>query len=193
MKKKVGSEIIFWLNVLEIAGIMLLLTLALAFQFLFGELPCPLCLLQRVGFLMVALGLLLNIRYGIYASHYAFTLLAALFTSLVALRQITLHVAPGDPGFGSKILGLHMYSWSFILCMLIVAYTATILGFHSQYKSPQPKGNSLVTGQHPMIFYIVFTLLLILIGANFISVLLTCGLSACPDIPLSGMTVQTLK
>ena len=40
------------------------LTAALVMQFVFGELPCPLCLLQRVALVGVAYGLLLNLRFG---------------------------------------------------------------------------------------------------------------------------------
>ena len=77
-----------WLNGIEACGIVLVLTMAFGFQYLFNELPCPLCLLQRIGFTIVALGFLLNIRFGLRPSHYAIALLGALFTAFVALRQV---------------------------------------------------------------------------------------------------------
>ena len=89
-----------WLNALTIAGIVILLMMAFTFQFLFGELPCPLCLLQRIGFLITSVGFILNLRYGLRPSHYALALLGSLFTVFVALRQIALHILPGDLGYG---------------------------------------------------------------------------------------------
>jgi disulfide bond formation protein DsbB len=38
--------------------------IALFYQFAFHELPCPLCLLQRVGLFFIAFGAIMNIRYG---------------------------------------------------------------------------------------------------------------------------------
>lgn len=81
-------------NAAELAGIFLVLTVALVLQMFFHEVPCTLCLLQRVGFIGIALGFLMNLRFGFYPSHYALVILSALFTSFVALRQIALHVVP---------------------------------------------------------------------------------------------------
>ena len=33
---------------------------------------------------------------------------------MVAMRQILLHIMPGDPGYGSALLGYHYYCWAFI-------------------------------------------------------------------------------
>ncbi len=78
----------------EIVGVCLILVVALGFQIFLHDLPCPLCMLQRIGFFGVTLGLLMNLRLGLHPSHYALSLLSALFTGFVALRQIALHVVP---------------------------------------------------------------------------------------------------
>lgn len=122
-------------NVMELLGIQLTLILAIVFQIFLHELPCPLCLLQRIGFFGIALGLLLNLRNGLHPSHYSICLLSALFTSFVALRQIALHVVPGTGFYGAPFLGLHLYSWSFILAMLIIIATSFILGINRQYET----------------------------------------------------------
>lgn len=172
MNKSTRMEIFFWLNVLEIAGIILLLILALAFQYFLSEAPCPLCLLQRAGLLITSLGLLFNIRYGISEIHYTFTLLGALFTSFVALRQILLHITPGDPGFGTAIFGLHLYTWSFIICMIIVIYTAIILGFQSQYRQIHRLYTPKIHKKHPKTYYLIFTLIFTLALINFLSLII---------------------
>ena len=38
--------------------------IALFYQFIFHELPCPLCLLQRVGLFCIAFGAMMNLKHG---------------------------------------------------------------------------------------------------------------------------------
>ena len=85
-----------------------------AAQLALGELPCPLCLLQRIQFAMLAIGPILNLRFGPRPSHYALSLLAAVAGAAFAARQVLLHILPGDPGYGSALLGYHYYTWAFI-------------------------------------------------------------------------------
>ena len=102
------------LNALGLYGVALVLAIAFGAQLWLHELPCPLCLLQRMQFAMLAIGPILNIRFGPRPSHYGISLLAALLGAAVAARQIFLHILPGDPGFGSALFGYHYYTWAFI-------------------------------------------------------------------------------
>src|SRR5262245_18665799 len=102
------------LNVLGLYAVAAVLAVAFAAQLLLGELPCPLCLLQRIQFAMLAIGPILNVRYGPRPSHYALSLLAAAAGAAFATRQILLHIMPGDPGYGSALFGYHYYTWAFI-------------------------------------------------------------------------------
>ena len=102
------------LNALGLYAIALVLAVAFAAQLLLDELPCPLCLIQRIQFAMLAVGPILNVRFGPRPSHYAVSLLAAIAGAAFAARQILLHIMPGDPGYGSALLGYHYYSWAFI-------------------------------------------------------------------------------
>src|SRR6188472_1842289 len=92
------------LNALGLYAIALILAAAFVFQFALGELPCPLCLLQRVAFAALAVGPILNLRYGPRPSHYALSLIAAIAGAGISMRQVLLHIIPGDPGYGSMIL-----------------------------------------------------------------------------------------
>lgn len=168
----------YWLSVLAILGVSVLLILALVLQFFFNELPCPLCLLQRIGFLVVAIGFVLNLQEGLRPSHYSMVLLGGLFTAFVALRQIVLHILPGTGGYGTTILGFHLYTWSFILAMLVVIMTAVLQGFDTQYAEPSVKSKRLqqVT---PWLVGLVWSLAVI----NFVSTIAECGLTICPDNP----------
>ncbi len=66
------------LNALGLLAVTLVLAAALVLQLTLGELPCPLCLLQRVGFVAVGCGLLLNVRFGPAPLHYGLVILGAL-------------------------------------------------------------------------------------------------------------------
>jgi disulfide bond formation protein DsbB len=118
------------------------LAAAFAAQLWLDELPCPLCLLQRLQFALVAVGPLLNIRCGARPGHYALSLLAAMLGAAVALRQILLHILPGDPGYGSAILGYHYYTWALIGFALAMLLIAAMLLMERQFTEPAPRSRS---------------------------------------------------
>lgn len=98
------NQIIEFISIMEVFGICFIIGMAFALQLLWNDLPCPLCLLQRLGLLGIALGFLLNIRYHVRPSHYAISLLSALFTAFVALRQIALHISDSNDVFNCNRL-----------------------------------------------------------------------------------------
>src|SRR5712692_8803092 len=121
-------------NALGLYAVALVLAAAFAAQLLLQELPCPLCLLQRVEFAMLAIGPMLNVRFGPRPSHYAVSLLAAIAGAVVAMRQILLHIMPGDPGYGSALLGYHYYTWAFISFAVAITLIAAMLLFDRQFR-----------------------------------------------------------
>src|SRR3990167_6277599 len=165
-------------NLLELSGVFVVLLLAFLLQFVMNELPCPLCLLQRFGFLAIAFGFLLNFRFGFRPSHYSIILISSLYTSFVALRQIALHVIPGTGSYGGAIFGLHLYTWSFIFSVLIFLSTSLLLGVDRQYLEKVRKNKF---GEY--LLHILFALLVFLLIANIVSIICECGFSACPDNP----------
>jgi disulfide bond formation protein DsbB len=166
------------INAIELVGIIFVLLLAFASQLLLHVLPCPLCLLQRVGFFLIAFGFLMNLRFGVKPIHYSMVIIAAVFTCFVALRQIALHVMPGTSGYGSPIFGFHLYTWSFIIAMIIVLVTALIMSLDRR--------SNRAEGDHfwPFVTHTLFAIIVLLIAANLISVFLECGLKQCPDNPV---------
>src|SRR6266851_10163559 len=92
------------LNALGLYAVALVLVIAFAAQLWLNEFPCPLCLLQRIQFALLAVGPILNLRYGPRPSHYALSLLTAAAGAAFAMRQVLLHIMPGDPGYGSALL-----------------------------------------------------------------------------------------
>lgn len=164
-------------NAIELAGVCLVLLMASSFQYLLNELPCPLCLLQRVGFFFIAFGYLLNLRFGLRPSHYSIVILSAVFTSFVALRQVALHAVPGTGAYGTAFLGYHLYTWSLITCILIIIVTTFLMGFDRQYYTKS------VNGKFQWLVKIFFICLILLLVLNIINVYVECGLTECPDNP----------
>lgn len=167
MKIEQEKELSLGLNLLDLLGISLVLIVAFVYQFALHELPCPLCLLQRLGLFGIAFGVVLNLRFGTRVSHYAISCLSAIFMGAVAVRQILLHIDPnsGD-GFGSAVFGLHMYTWSFLIAVVFIVVTLLCMLLEKQFtkfKMQIPKFE-----KHLITFAIA--LFLILIVANVVMV-----------------------
>lgn len=111
------------LNILVLAGVCSVLLTALFFQlFVDSVLPCALCNLQRVGFLLYGIGLLINIRTRDLRGGYLLCFISSTLGSYVALLHILVEIPPGMPQVGSAIFGVHMYGWAFILFNLLTIY-----------------------------------------------------------------------
>lgn len=164
---------------LQLGGIAAILIAASVLQFARHEPPCPLCLLQRAGFLLASVGLLLNLRLGLRPGHYALVLLGAVFAAGVALRQISLHALPGADASGGAVFGVHFYTWSLLAAAAIIVVTTAALAFEGQYEDPPPAGRSM-----KLVVFASFALLTVLAAVNVVSVTLECGISQCPDNPV---------
>jgi disulfide bond formation protein DsbB len=165
-------------NAAELLGIIFVLLMASASQYFFNELPCPLCLLQRVGFLSIAFGFLLNLRFGLRPSHYAVVMLSALFTSIVSLRQIALHVVPGTGEYGSPFLGYHLYTWCYIISMIVMVVTTFMFSVDRQYSHLRFSQRRTFWAAN-----VLFALTILIAALNVHTVYRLCGFGECPDNP----------
>lgn len=165
---------------------------AYAFQFTLDELPCPLCLLQRVAFVAVGFGLALNLIYGAKPHHYGIMLIAAVYGGSVSIRQILLHIVPGTGHYGSPVLGLHYYTWAGICFFLVILGTAVMLLFEGQYKNLQDEPSHERFGGHKLAKF-AFFLLLFLAAANAVSTFLECGPGICDDPPTDYKLLEELE
>jgi len=173
------------LNMLGLLGISLILTVAFTYQLALGELPCPLCLLQRAGFIAIGMGFLFNMRLGERPSHYAMILIASLVTGFIAMRQVSLHLAPGDPGYGSALWGLHFYTWALIAAVGIICYVALV--FVLKDAAGKREGDAPVTGFASNAVFAIFALL---VAANLLSTVLECGAGQCDDNPVRYLLLK---
>jgi disulfide bond formation protein DsbB len=167
------------LNALSLYAVALVLAAAFAAQLVLHELPCPLCLLQRILFAMLAIGPILNIRFGPRPSHYALSLLAAVAGGVASTRQVLLHIMPGDTGYGSALLGYHYYTWALIGFIAAIVLLAAVLLFDRQFEDD---GAALPPTGGPFAQTAV-GLVIGLTSLNVISTLLECGFGACADNP----------
>lgn len=160
------------LIVLIICGVLLS---AFGVQFIWNEQPCPLCMLQRLGMIGVAAGCVLNIIFGIRMSHYGLILLSSLYGGTVALRQISLHVCPGFSEFGFPVLGLSLYTWSFLVFVCTVLAVALLLFLYDPRESgDRPESvNTLGKVAVGAILFVTLT--------NVVTTFLHCGFSVCTD------------
>ena len=132
--KAMLPRLVFWCLNLWVLGYTLVIGLALLLQFAEGELPCPLCMLQRYAMIVSTLGALWIVRQAqrgvLTADRYMQDLglgaLGAFAGAIFASRQVMLHILPGDAGYGGAVLGLHLYSWAFVTFCVVILFTALL-------------------------------------------------------------------
>ena len=172
------------LNALGLLAVSAVLLFAFVDQLVYGDLPCPLCILQRAGLAAAGFGLALNLRFGPRPSHYAIMILGAAAGGAIATRQILLHIVPGTGSYGNAFLGLHFYTWSLVVAALIVVGGAIMLLFERQFsESARPErlaGLALAS-------FVVFALLVL---GNGVSTVLECGGGLCPDNPTEYLLLR---
>ncbi len=186
------------LNALGLLAVSLVLIVAFADQIILGDLPCPLCILQRVGFVGAAFGLALNVKFGPRPSHYAVVILSSFCGALVSIRQTLLHIAPGTGTYGDPLLGLHFYTWAVVVYAAIILGCAVMLLFDRQFASlnaasvsPSPVPVPSTAGAGAATFGLAMVALAALLAlGNGVSTVLECAGGLCPDNPVSYQLLQ---
>jgi len=160
------------------AVIAAILTAAMVVQYGYGELPCPLCLLQRVAMLGVCFGLMQNFRSGFSDRNLGFSLLFSVLLLVVSVRQTLLDIypRPGHEYIGSAVLGLHMPVWSILIALaLITAFALKLCVIGTEEGTRPPERTSLFGRLATVLSLYVIAIALV----NFGSVVVQCGLSEC--------------
>ncbi|WP_018223402.1 disulfide bond formation protein B [Salinispora pacifica] len=165
----------FWLAHLFVLAYCGVLLGGFVVQFVTGDLPCPLCILQRMAMMLVAFGPLYiiartrrgDVRLADYAMGYGMSIVAAVAGAAIAVRQILLHIVPPDPGYGSPLLGLHLYTWAFITFCVVLVFCGVSLIFA---RALVPRG---VRFGWPS--KVVCGLFLVIVAANLVVVFLQAG------------------
>lgn len=192
--------LILHLCVLGISGVLLG---AFWVQFVGGEYPCPLCLLQRMAMILTAVGSIFVITHGHYARiqgfsvmglGYGMSLLAAVVGMSVSTRQILLHIVPGDSGYGNPVFGLHLYTWALIVFVFVIMVSGLMLIFGREpvlhcpvCHDTEPAASKTPHGlKLPWYSWCMYWLFGAVILANAVSAFAEAGFNAyLPDNPTS--------
>ncbi|MFI4873920.1 MAG: disulfide bond formation protein B [Blastopirellula sp. JB062] len=142
MNKSLG----FWIAHFNVLVVSLVLIGAFVVQFAEQEMPCPLCMLQRMAMMLCALGsayIILQAGNGAltpttFSAAYGMSILAAVCGATISTRQILLHIVPPDPGFGDPVLGLHLYTWALVVFLVVLIVSGLNLMFARDLVSDRP-------------------------------------------------------
>ena len=193
------SRPVYWLLHLWVLAYCAVLSGAFVLQFAMGELPCPLCMLQRYGMLLSTLGpvwIILQANSGTltpqrYQQGLGLAALGAVLGAAVSVRQILLHIMPGDVGYGSAMLGLHLYSWALVTFIIVLATTA-ILAVMAPATIISPGANPSAKPTAPASSAVIGLFLLILAANAVMIVFLEGAAWVLPDNPTDYHLLQQL-
>ncbi|MBL1078048.1 disulfide bond formation protein B [Nocardia sp. 2] len=138
-----GHRLGLWFAHAYVLGMCATLAGAYTFQFGLGEYPCPMCLLQRMFFLLSAIGpayIIVRSRTGVvttreYASGWGWAIMAAVLGGIVSASQVLMHIVPPDPGYAGALFGLHLYTWA-LIAFLAAVLAAAIALFLTPFAEP---------------------------------------------------------
>ena len=166
---------------LMLAALAAVLTAAMALQVALGEIPCPLCLLQRVAMFGCCFGLILQLR----SEHSergqergsGIGLMFAVLLLVISVRQTLLDIVPrpGHAYIGQAVFGLHMPVWSVVIAVALLAGFAIRLVLFGAPRAAAAGGDGpLGRWARGLELYVV-----VISAINFVSVVLQCGLGEC--------------
>ncbi len=157
------------INALGLFGVSLLVFSALFIQLIFWELPCALCNLQRLEFLLFGSGLLIVLlQPERYRWGYLLSGISAIVGACTSITQVFIHILPTDEGgVGFPIFGFHLYAWCFVLFMLAAMYVFLAQTVHDSAKDVNKgadttlnlfkKQNAFTRGT--IVFYVLISIL----------------------------------
>ena len=187
---RIMGKLGFWAQVFFlVAYIGVLSTAMFYFQFAQAELPCPLCISQRMGMMLSSLGALFIVSHSLkktltpsgFMTGLGMAILGALLGSAMSTRQILLHILPGDPGYGTAMFGLHLYTWALISFIVVMTFAGVLLTFGTEFL-PIPPVNKWARG----LVWAIIAIFVATIAINMVVVFFEEGFNwFLPDNPTS--------
>lgn len=178
---------LYFIAHIEILAVCGVLGGAFWMQFVRGEFPCPLCLIQRMAMLLCLMGPAIIIMDGLKQRDvssgavlvgYGMSILGAVVGLAASTRQVLLHIMPGDTGYGSAVMGMHLYSWAVVVFLTVLVFSGFGLLMCSRWPPQRGRGGAWSLT--------VLWILGIVILANAVSALCEAGLHLyLPDNPTS--------
>jgi disulfide bond formation protein DsbB len=161
----------FWLANLSVFAVTCVLLGGFVVQFALSELPCPLCLLQRMCMMLAAMGpafILMRAKHGDvnladFATGYGLSIVAAMLGATISFRHILLHINDTVVTSSSPVLGLHLFSWALIVFCTAIVWSGLNLVFARELTPQQ------FSWSWPSRF--VLSLFAVTIAANLVAVI----------------------
>jgi disulfide bond formation protein DsbB len=163
--------------VLMLAVLAAILTAAMVMQYAFSEIPCPLCLLQRVAMFGCCFGLIEQLRSSNSERGTGIALIFAVLLLVISIRQTLLDLFPraGHEYVGSAIFGVHMPVWSvFIAVVLLLGFAIRLALFGGARNAADAGRSSPRAIVQALVLYVIA-----ICAINFLSVIAQCGLDQC--------------
>lgn len=159
-----------------LAVLAAILTAAMVMQYAFGEIPCPLCLLQRFAMFGCCFGIMQQVRSDGSERGTGIALIFTIVLLVIAARQTLLDLfpRPGHDYIGSAIFGVHMPVWSIFIAVALLLGFAARLALFGAPRAATALPASLLRVAQGLAVYIA-----LLCAINFVSVVLQCGLDQC--------------
>ncbi|MGA7199711.1 MAG: disulfide bond formation protein B [Roseiarcus sp.] len=164
------DRLILWLMLLVLAGI---LTAAMVIQFADREIPCPLCLLERVAMFGCCFGLIQQLRSDGSQRGAGIGLVFSVLLLVISARQTLLDLfpRPGHAYVGGAVFGVHMPVWSvFIAVALLLGFALRLAIFGGPRAAPETEGSTLRRLTYGLSLYVI-----VICGINCLAVLVRVG------------------
>ncbi|SUI45744.1 disulfide bond formation protein [Salmonella enterica subsp. indica] len=132
-----------------------------------------------LGSLSIGFGFLFNLYFGLRGLHYGMVIIGRYPDWSYGVQANVFYIScPVTAGYGSTFLGLHFYTWSLIISVLIMAAVAVALAINSMNITFRS------LNINPALFSIAGWVFLFLITSNLISTVLECGGGECAANPV---------
>ena len=76
--------------------------------------------------------------FSIIGAGFGMSILAAVGGMSVSARQVLLHIAPGDPGYGTPVMGMHLYTWALVVFIVVIVVSGATVLFEPRIQLPRP-------------------------------------------------------
>lgn len=150
-------------NALIIVVLGSILTAAYMMQLQIGANECVYCMLQRLAMIGVAMGEMLNLRYGMRSSHYALAYFSALFGASVSLKQMSFYIGADAPSYPIKVFGLELFVWALIVFVCVMVAVCILYFLTLAAKEPNEKHHVPLIGIIAIGFIMIITFCNILV------------------------------
>jgi disulfide bond formation protein DsbB len=163
--------------VVMLAVLAAILTAAMVMQYAFGEIPCPLCLLQRVAMFGCCFGLMQQLRSGTSQRGTGIALIFTVLLLVISVRQTLLDLfpRPGHDYVGSAVFGIHLPVWSVVISVaLLLGFAIRLALFGGAPDTADAERRLPHAVVQALAVYVI-----VICAINFLSVVAQCGLDQC--------------